>query len=199
MVVGTVSAFVQFAASKGEWMPSRARKEARRRRAAWWQFVVVVAVIAAIVFSFGLNVMSPSGQSDLPANLGVLEFVGAVEGEEAISRVDELHNIGAELTSAYIAEYVQGSDRGTVWVGRTESSATAEALTERMRVAIEDGNSSFSNVRQTLVSGRPVYRVDGPGGSNFFYHSERHGKQIVWLTVTTAHPLDILTETVKHY
>ncbi|MEE8353642.1 MAG: hypothetical protein V3S10_04225 [Dehalococcoidales bacterium] len=181
-------------------MGSRARRGDRtRRHAAWWQTAVIAVIIAAVVFSFGLNVMSPGGRSDLPERLGTLELVGAIEGEEAMSRVEGLHGIGLELTSAYIVEYVHGSERGSVWVGRTVSSTTAEALTERMRAAIEEGDSVFSNVRQTLVAGRPVYRVDGPGGDHFFYHSERHGKQVVWLTVNAAHPLDILAETVKYY
>ena len=181
-------------------MGSRARKGDRKRRnAAWWQIAVIAVIVAAVVFSFGLNVINPGGRSDLPERLGTLELVGAIEGEEAMSRVGDLHGIGLELTSAYIVEYVHGSERGSVWVGRTASSATAGALTERMRVAIEEGGSAFGNVRQTLVAGRPVYRVDGPGGDHFFYHSERYGKQVVWLTVNAAHPLDVLRETVKHY
>ncbi len=181
-------------------MGSRARKAARKRRgAAWWQIAVVAVITAAVVFSFGLNVIKPGGQPGLPERLGTLELVGAVEGEEAMARVDGLHGIGFELTSAYIAEYVHGKERGSVWVGSTGSSATAEALTERMRAAIEESGSPFSNVRQTLVAGLPVYRVDGPGGDHFFYHSERRGKDIVWLTVSAAHPLDILAETVKYY
>ncbi len=181
-------------------MGSRTRQGgSARRRTAWWQVAVIAVIIAAFVFSFGLNVINPRGRSDLQERLGTLELVVAIEGEEAISRVDDLHGVGVELSSAYVVEYVHGSERGSVWVGRTDSSATAEALTERMRAAIEYGGSPFSNVRQTLVAGRPVYRVDGPGGDHFFYHSERYGKQIVWLTVSAAHPLDILEETVKHY
>ncbi len=181
-------------------MGSRARKGGRKRRnVAWWQMVVIAIIIAAFVSSVGLNVIKPGGQLNLPERLGILELVGAVEGEEAMSRIEDLHGIGFELTSAYIAEYVHGSERGSVWVGRTDSSATAEALTQRMRAAIEDGSSPFSNVRQTRIAGRAVYRVDGPGGDHFFYHSERHGKEIVWLTVSVVHPLDILEETVKHY
>jgi hypothetical protein len=84
-----------------------------------------------------------------------------------------------------------------VWL--TDNSAIAEALAARMRVAIDDDGSAFSNVRQTLVTGRPVYRVDGPGEDHFFYHSERYGRQAVWLTVSVSNPLDVLEETVKYY
>lgn len=66
-------------------------------------------------------------------------------------------------------------------------------------MVIEEGTSVFSNVRQTSIAGMPVSRVDGPGGNHFFYHSERLGKQVVWLTVSAAYPLDVLTETIKHY
>ncbi len=181
-------------------MGSRTRQSgASRRRAAWWQVAFIAVIIAAVVFSFGLNVINPRMRSDLPERLATLELVGAVEGEEAMSRVGDLHVAGFELTSAYLVEYVRGSERGSVWVGRTDSSTAAEALTQRMRVAIEGGGSPFSNVRQTLVAGRPVYRVDGLGGDHFFYHSGRYGKQIVWLTVGASHPLDVLEETVKHY
>lgn len=181
-------------------MGSRVRKDDRQRRyAASWQMAVIAVIIAAVVFSFGLNVVNPGGQLVLPERLGTLELVGAVEGEEALSRVEDLHNIGSELSSAYVVEYVHGRERGSVWVGRADSSTTAEALIERMRAAIEDGGSVFSNVRQTLVAGRPVYRVDGPGGDHFFYHSGRYGRQVVWLTVSVANPLDVLEESVKYY
>ncbi len=181
-------------------MASRARGTGRRRRkTAWWQFVVVIAIIAVVVFSFGLNVVSPGGRSDLPPRLGPLELVGAVEGEEAMDRVQGLRGVGIELASAYVVQYVHGSERGSVWVGRTDSSAVAAALAERMRAAIEDGGSEFDNLRQTLVAGRLVYRVDGPGGDHFFYHSERYGKQVVWLTVNALFPLDVLEETVNYY
>ena len=181
-------------------MGSRARKGGRKRRnVAWWQMVVIAIIIAAFVSSVGLNVIKPGGQPNLPERLGTLELVGAVEGEEAMSRIEDLHGIGFELTSAYIAEYVHGSERGSVWVGRTGSSATAEALTQRMRAAIEEGSSTFSDVRQIQVAGTLVYRVDGPGGDHFFYHSERHGKQVIWLTVSVAYPLDVLEDTVRYY
>lgn len=181
-------------------MGSRGREDGRQRRSpAWWQFAVIAAIIAAVGFSFGLNVVNPGGQLNLPERLGTLELVGAVESEEAISRLEDLHGIAVELVSAYVVEYVHGRERGSVWVGRADSSTTAEALTERMRAAIEDGGSAFSNVRRTLVTGRPVYRVDGPGGDHFFYHSERYGRQVVWLTVSVANPLDVLAEAVKYY
>lgn len=179
--------------------PKSRKGDKKRRRTAWWQMGIVVVISASIIVSFGLNVAGPGRQSEYPERLGTLELVGAVEGEEAMSRVDGLHGVAVELKSAYVVEYVRGRERGSVWVGITDSSTTARALTERMRASIEEGNSAFSNISQIQVSGMSVYRVEGPGGDHYFYHSERRGKQIVWLTVNAAHPQDILTEAIKYY
>ncbi len=129
----------------------------------------------------------------------MLELIGTIEGPEAMNRISRLHGTDIKLASAYIAEYVHGTERGTVWIGLTENSNAAAELTSKMVDAIEKGGSGFSNLQQLTIAGHEVFRVDGPGGEHFFYNSRKTGKQVVWLTVEAVDVLPILEQALKNF
>ncbi len=150
-------------------------------------------------FSFGQNVLAPQKQPSVPERLGTLELSGTIEDSEAIARIGRLHGTDINLVSAYIVEYVQGNERGTVWVGITESSSAGAELTRRMIEGIEKGGSGFSNLQRLTIAGHEVFRVDGPGGEHFFYNSRESREGVVWLTIETADVLPILEQVVNNF
>ena len=150
-------------------------------------------------FSFGQNVLAPQKQPDVPEQLGNLKLVGSVEGSEALAQITELHGTNIEMVSAYIAEYVHGNERVSVWVGRTKSGSAGAALTERMLQAIEKGNSGFGNLQRLTIGDQEVFQVDGPGGEHFFYNSKEQQGKVVWLIVEATDALPILKEALKSF
>lgn len=176
----------------------------RRGSLALFQLVIVVVLLAAMWFSFGQNVLSPLKPQGVPKRLGEMELVSLVEGAQALAQVSRLHGTDIKLVSAYIAEYSHAlspyhnsNERVTVWVGRGESSEIGAELTRRMLQAIEKGGSGFSKLRRLVIAGEEVFRVEGPGGEHFFYHSRRPAGEIVWLTIVADNALPILEQALK--
>jgi hypothetical protein len=174
-------------------------KTKKRRGLVLFQLLVVVGFLAAVWFSFGHNVLAPQRQMDAPERLGTLELVGSIAGAEAMAQLSKLHGTDIELVSAYIAQYARGDERGTVWVGSAESGDAAAELTRRMVQGIERGGTGFTNLQRLTIAGHEVFRVDGPGGDHFFYHSGKRRERVVWLTVEAADALPILEQVVKTF
>ena len=162
------------------------------------QIGVAVFIVGALIGSFSFNVFG-TGQPGSSGDLGTLQLVGKVQGEEALREIDQLHGLGVEMEDAYVVRYVRGSEKGTVWVGITSGSAAAADLTERMRAAIEDGSDAFGDVREVTVAGQDVFSVKGPGGDHFFYQSQRSTREVVWIQTNAADVLAFVRDAVKEY
>ena len=160
---------------------------------------ITIGLIAAVGLSFGLNVLAPRMQRDAPERLGNLELIGTIEGSEAMAQVNRLHGTDIELVSAYIAEYAQGNERGTVWVGKAESKEDAAELNDRMIRVIGKGSSGFSNLQRISIVNHEVFQIDGPGGQHFFFISRNTGKDVVWLIVTANDILPIVEQALKNF
>ncbi len=171
----------------------------RRRGLLLFQLFIMAGLLAVVWFSFGQNVLAPQKQLGVPEQLGTLELIGTIEGSEALAQIRRLHGTEIKLVSAYIAEYAHGNERATVWVGRTESRDAAVELIMKMLQAIEKGGSGFSNLQRLEIAGREVFRVDGPGGKHFFYHSKELRTEVVWLTVEAADALPILEQALETF
>ncbi len=171
----------------------------KRRGLFLFQLFIVVGLLAAVWFSFGQNVLVPQKQLGVPEQLGTLELVGSVEGSAAMAQVSRLHGTDIELVSAYVAEYVHGNERVTVWVGTTESRDAAAGLTRRMIEGIEKGGSGFNNLQRLTIAGHDFFQVEGPGGKHFFYNSRELREEVVWLTVEAADALPILKEALETF
>ncbi len=171
----------------------------KRRGLILLQLFIVVGFLALVWFSFGQNVLVPREQLNVPERLGDLQLVGSIKGAEALAQTSRLHGTDIELASAYIVEYVRGTERVTIWVGRAESSNAGASLIKRMLQAIEKGGSGFTNLQRLTIAGHEVFRVDGPGGEHFFYNSREQRERVVWLTVEAADALPILERALKNF
>ena len=150
-------------------------------------------------FSFGQNVLTSQKQMSVPGRLGDLQLVGSVEGSEALNQVRRLHGTDIKLETAHIAEYIHGTERGTVWVGIAESRDAAAELIMSMIKGIEKGDSVFNDLKRLTIAGHEVFRVDGPGGRHFFYSSQKQGERVVWVTIEADDPLPILKEALNKF
>jgi hypothetical protein len=121
-----------------------------------FQILVVVGILTLLWSSFGQSVLEPQQQTSVPARLGGLELVSAVEGASALTQVSQLHGTDITLTAAYIAEYASDNERVTVWMGQAETESGAARLNAMMLDGIANGNSPFSNPSPLSVAGHEV-------------------------------------------
>ena len=180
-------------------MARKSSSSKKRRVPAFLQLGVVVFIVGAVIGSFSFNILGTGQRADAPDDLGTLQLVGKVEGEEALREIDQLHGLGIEMEDAYVVRYVRGSEKGTVWVGIASDSAAAADLTERMLAAIQDGNDAFGDVQAETVAGQDGYLTDGPGGKHFFYQSQLSAGEVVWLQTNAAEWLAFVRDAVKMY
>jgi hypothetical protein len=171
----------------------------KRRLPAFLQLGIVVFIAGAVIGSFSFNILGSGQGTDNTDDLGTLQLVGKVQGEEALREIEQLHGLGIEMEDAYVVRYVRGNEKGTVWVGITSGRAAAADLTDRMRVAIEDGNEAFGEVQAVTVAGQDIYSVKGPGGDHFFYQSQRSAEEVVWLQTNAAEWLAFVRDAVREY
>lgn len=154
--------------------------------------------------SFGLNVLLPGMQRDAPERLGNLELIGVVKGDDAMAQINSLHSLDITLADAFYAVYTHsspyhGSSRATIWVGKVESTEVAARITQKMIDSISKGGSAFDNLQRLTVADSEVFQVDGPGGSHFFYNSQKRKGAVVWLTVEADDPLLILKDVLNKF
>ncbi len=171
----------------------------KRRVPALFQLLLIVGFLALIWFSFGQNVLTPQKQAVVPERLGTLELVGSFEGSEAIEQISKLHGTDISLVDAYTAVYIHSNQRVTVWVGRAESLDAAAELTRSMIDGIERGGSGFNNLQGLDIAGHEVFRVDGPSGEHFFYHSWELAESVVWLSIEASDTMPILEQAIKTF
>ncbi|MBI2305053.1 MAG: hypothetical protein HYU86_09970 [Chloroflexi bacterium] len=183
-----------------------ARKK-RRSGLSLFQVLLAVGFLSFAWFSFGQNVLAPPEQLRVPERLGTMELIRKVEGSEAMAQITKLHGVNIELETAYIADYAQGQDRVTAWVGRAESKDAALELLKRMSSGIERGGSGFGNLQRLTVAGQEVFQAQGPDGKHFFYNPQKQSPygsweprdEVVWLTIEASDAMPIVEQAVKAF
>jgi hypothetical protein len=161
-----------------------------------FQLLIVIGILTLLWSSFGQSVLGPQTQGSVPARLGDLELVSAVEGANALAQVSQLHGIDITLTAAYIAEYASDNERVMVWIGQAETESDAARLNAMMLDGIANGNSPFSNPSPLSVAGHEVFQVDSASGRHFFYQSREDVKNVIWLEIEAFDTLSILEQAV---
>jgi hypothetical protein len=161
-----------------------------------FQLLIVIGILTLLWSSFGQSVLGPQTQGSVPARLGDLELVSAVEGANALAQVSQLHGIDITLTAAYIAEYASDNERVMVWIGQAETESDAARLNAMMLDGIANGNSPFSNPSPLSVAGHEVFQVDTASGRHFFYQSREDVKNVIWLEIEAFDTLSILEQAV---
>ena len=172
-------------------------KKKKRRGLYIFQILVVIGILTLLWASFGRSVLEPQQQQTLvPARLGDLELVSAVEGATALTQVSQLHGTDITLTAAHIAEYASNNERVTVWMGQAETESDAARLNAMMLDGIANGNSPFSNPSPLSVAGHEVFQVDSASGRHFFYQSQEDAKSVIWLEIEAFDTLSVLEQAV---
>ncbi|OGO31637.1 MAG: hypothetical protein A2Z29_03150 [Chloroflexi bacterium RBG_16_56_11] len=166
--------------------------------------LVALGIITVLGLSFGINVIAPRLQSDVPARLGDMELSGVVRGADAVTQVNRLHGLDVRLSDAVIASYAHsspyhGDSHATIWMGWAGDAGTAATLVDRMVESINKGDSPFSNLRRISVGQSKVFQLDGPGGQNFFYQSEKRDEAVIWASIEAGDVSIALEQVVKNF
>ncbi|MBI4304001.1 MAG: hypothetical protein HY665_06675 [Chloroflexi bacterium] len=175
------------------------KKKKRGRSMPLFQIIIVVGLLSLVWFAFGSNVLSQKGQPVTPEHLGTLALGNMIEGPEALAQINNLHGTTIALSNGHIAEYANGKERMTVWLGEAESNQAAVDLLNRMVAGIAKGGSPFGNLTRLTTRGNEVFQVDGPGGKSFFYISSRDRVRVVWLTIQSPDASPILDLALKAF
>lgn len=176
---------------------SLTKKKIRDWRLTFFQLLIATSFLAALVFSFGQNVLAPRKQQIMPKRLEHLELINVTEGPQALAQVNKLHGIDITLVNAYIGQYAHRDGRATVWVGKAENNNDAVELLKRMVEGIKRADEGFYNLRTIIIDGQEVFQVEGPGGKHLFYNSAKSGEEIVWITTTEADATLFLKQAIK--
>ncbi|MBI4188423.1 MAG: hypothetical protein HY529_04350 [Chloroflexi bacterium] len=179
-------------------------KKKKRGSGTLLQLLAVIGVLAAIWFSFGQNVLAPRQQTLAPQRLGTMDLVSTIKGSAALSEVKNLHGTDVGLVDAYIAEYAHsspyhGTGKVTVWIGIARSADAAASLTGIMFEGIQKGGSSFTNLQRQSIAGQEVFSVDGPGGSHFFYNSQKSKERVIWATIDGGDTMSLLDQVLQNF
>lgn len=167
-------------------------KKLRRRRFSWFQAVLIVVLLVMVWYGFGMTVLSPARGMSAPTHLGSLQLSNTVDGAEALKQVNKLHGTDIMLNKALIADYGNGNEHVTVWVGEAADSSAAADLLERMVAGIQTNRSPFKNLRLMTAVGQEVWQVDGPEGPSYFYQTPEPARRVIWVTVQSPEPLPLL-------
>mgnify|MGYP001569465969 CR=1 FL=1 len=165
----------------------------------WIMLIFSIIFVMVIVVSWIATNQdrAKSHSSDhIPQNLGQLELVGQITGENARAEIGKLHGKGIEMVDGYIAEYSHNQSRVTVWVAEASSEIGASGLLKQMVDRIGAGNQAFRNLRAISVGGREVYTADGKGGDHYFYSSDN---KVIWLAIQGAEPIGIVKAALKTF
>ena len=174
---------------------------ARRRgkTGKWIMLIFSIIFVMVIVISWiatNQDRATSHSSEHVPQNLGQLELVGQITGENARAEIGKLHGKGIEMVDGYIAEYSHNQSRVTVWVAEASSEIGASGLLKQMVDRIGEGNRAFRNLKAISVGGREVYTADGRGGDHYFYASDN---KVIWLAIQGAEPMGIVKAALRTF
>ena len=120
-----------------------------------------------------------SQPADLPGSLGSLKFTTRLEGSEAQSFLDRLHDKQIAPTNSVIGNYRQGKAQASIYVSTFASQSLAASAAKQMDSLISRRNRVFSRYSQFTLGAAKIGRCEGMGLTHFFF---RHLNQVYWMS-----------------
>jgi len=120
----------------------------------------------------------------LKENVGNMQRVQLVTGEEAQAEVDKLHDKALPAEESVIGRYMAPGQKGRpaeVWISRVESAKEARRQTGQMvHLMYENPKSPFKNPRRIEHNGIAVYRFEGMGQAHLIWFKN---DLVYWVSV----------------
>lgn len=121
-----------------------------------------------------------------PDSLGGLQRTGLVLGQEALDKVNKLHNKSIACEEAAIATYESdGGSWAMIWVSRHDNAAEAREqaaiMLQKMLHPLE-GDSPFYDPENFRYRGVDVYRFQGMGRTHDVFSK---GDLVFWISTTS--------------
>lgn len=118
----------------------------------------------------------------MPAALGGLPQMHALQGEEAIREINRLHGKSVPSRDGFVAHYERDGAMAMLYVSQAYLAPIARWQFSRMVEGIRRGESSaegrFFQLKVREEGGLTLYSAVGLGQVHYFYRS---GARIVWL------------------
>ena len=139
------------------------------------------AVLLWLLFPQMLCRAIPAGQpSDLPGSLGLLKLTTRLQGKEAQSFLDNLHDKNIAPVNSLIGKYRWGKSQAFLFISIYTSDFLASAVNKKMSSLSSRGNQPFSDYSQLERRSTSISRCTGLGQTHFFF---KHLNGVYWLSV----------------
>ncbi len=132
-------------------------------------------------------VTAATNKDGIPEAVSSLPLKNTEMGKQALDEFAKMHGDGFDLVNGYRADYSDGTNNATLYVGQAKDAATATKLASDMADKINAGNPMFTNLQELNISNRNIYEVSGQGQLHFFYAVN---DKLVWLAVDSANAAD---------
>jgi hypothetical protein len=140
----------------------------------------------------GCKRVAPAPQ--FPPQIGDLERVKLVEGEEAIRQINKLHGKPIDVVRGFIAEYQGDHSKATTWVSEAQTAEMAEdqvvVMLEKMK---SNPRSPFSNYQAVERRGTHVIAFEGLGQTHYVF---RKGNWVYWIDAD-SNQIDTVLEHIQ--
>ncbi len=123
----------------------------------------------------------------IPTKISSLPLTQSQLGKDALSELATMHGAGFDLVNGYRADYSDGTNKATLWVGRAKDAASAQKLADDMANKIGTNNPMFTGLKSLDITNRTIYEVTGQGQLHFFYAVN---DKLVWLATDPDYAAD---------
>jgi hypothetical protein len=140
-----------------------------------WRFAILWFALLQPLFT-----LLALGQStDLPVRLGPLKLADHLQGREAQSFLNNLHDKEIAPKNSVMGRYREGNDKASLYISIYASQSLAAEASNRMTRLISAGNKVFTHYRQLSKGKTAVGRCEGLGQTHFFF---QHRNKVYWLS-----------------
>ena len=132
----------------------------------------------------------------VPSDIGPLKLVRSLQGKEAQSFLDRLHEKEVAPKTSLMGQYSSNAYHATLYVSVYETPALAAVASRRMAARIKSGNPVFPHYSETTIRGLTISRCLGLGQVHMFFLLR---DSVYWLAVDpfiAAPSLDALVNTL---
>ena len=142
-----------------------------------------IAICVAILALMGVTRPAFTQTRILPATLGELVLRRSLEGEEARSRLNRMHDKDVVPEQSLVGEYEGAGHHGTLYVSRYALPSQAKKTDDQMALRIKRGSRIFRAYTGSNSGSIRLSRCVGMGQTHYFFHLKTN---VYWLAIDAS-------------